>query len=89
MNIVIWMLAGGIAGWIACSALKLNVERGLVVSAVIGVVGAFFGGHVVAAAFSGGVSPSGAFNPVALLIASATAIVALKIADVVYRRFEF
>ena len=89
MNVIVWLLAGAAVGWVACSALNLNAGRGLVVSALIGVVGAFFGGHVLAQAFGGEANAAGGFSPFALLVASVSALATLKIADVVYERFEF
>ena len=40
MNIAILMLAGGIAGWIGFAYFRFNEDRGLVISLVIGSVGA-------------------------------------------------
>ena len=89
MNVVIWIVAGGIVGWIACTALHLNVSRGLVVSAIIGIGGAFFGGHVLAPIFGAAVGEAGAFSPFALLVAAATAVGCLTISDMMYERFGF
>jgi len=89
MNVVLWIVAGGVVGWLACTALHLNVSRGLVVSAVIGIVGAFFGGHVLAPIFGAQVGEAGAFSPFALLVAAATAIGCLTISDMMYERFKF
>lgn len=89
MNVVLWILAGGLVGWVGCSALHVNAARGLVVAAIIGIVGAFFGGHVLAPIFNGAVVEPGAFSPFALLIACATAIGCTVISDMMYDRFGF
>jgi uncharacterized membrane protein YeaQ/YmgE (transglycosylase-associated protein family) len=89
MNVVIWIVAGGIVGWLACTTLHLNVSRGLVVSAVIGIAGAFFGGHVLAPIFGAAAPEPGAFSPFALLVAGASAIGCLTISDMMYERFGF
>ena len=89
MKVVIWLLAGGALGWVACSALHLNVARGLVMSAVIGVLGAYFGGHVLTPVVGGGVDATAGFNALALLVACASALACLKIADMMYERFDF
>ena len=60
MNVVIWIVAGGVVGWIACTALHLNVSRGLVASVTIGIIAAFFGGHVLAPIFGATVGETGA-----------------------------
>jgi len=82
-------VAGGIVGGVACTALHLNVSRGLVASAIIGIVGAFFGGHVLAPIFGAAVGEAGAFSPFALLVAAATAAGCLTISDMMCERFGF
>jgi len=89
MNVVLWLLAGGAVGWVACSALDVNAGRGLVVSAIIGVVGAFFGGHVLAPILNGATLVPGDFSPFALLMAAATAVGAVVVSDMMYERFGF
>jgi uncharacterized membrane protein YeaQ/YmgE (transglycosylase-associated protein family) len=86
MNVVLWIVAGGLAAWMACSLLQLNVHRGLIVSACIGIVGAFFGGHVLAPVF-GTADDTGAFNLVALFVAFVTALGMMTISDMMYRHF--
>lgn len=86
MNVVLWLLAGAAIGWISYSALHLNGGRGLIVSAIIGVGGAFFGGHVLAPMF-GSSEAAGAFSLFALVVASATALSCSFLSDMLYERF--
>lgn len=86
MNVVLWLLAGAIVGWIGHSAFHLNGGRGVVVSAVIGVGGAFFGGHILAPLFAPSAS-AGGFDPLSLLVASVTALCCLSLGDMLYERF--
>ena len=88
MNVMIWILAGGVAGWVGCTALHMNAARGLVLSAVIGAAGAFFGGNILAPMFGAHSVPSD-FSPFALLIAFTTAVAFLSISDMVYERFGY
>ena len=44
MNVVAWMLAGTVIGWIGFSHLRFNPKRGLVVSIIIGIAGGLLGG---------------------------------------------
>jgi len=86
MNIVIWMGAGALIGWLTWSLLKANRERGLFVSIIIGVVGAFLGGYGLAPLFANGVAMPGEFSPLAFALAVATATGGLAVSDMVYQR---
>jgi uncharacterized membrane protein YeaQ/YmgE (transglycosylase-associated protein family) len=85
MNAVVWFLAGAAAGWVTCSVLNLRPVRGVIVSAIIGTTGTFFGGDVFAAVVFVG---PGAVTPFGLLVACVGAIASLKIGEIVYRRFH-
>ena len=89
-NIMLWALAGGIAGWIGYTLLKFNVDRGLLISILIGIVGGFLGGSVLAPMFGAGVTVHpGDFNPFRLFIAFASAAACLTISNMIYKRFGF
>ena len=87
MNPVLWLLAGAVTGLLALTALKLNSRLGLLVSITIGVVTAFFGGHVLAPILGTTLADVGEFNPFALLVAAATTLGFLSIADVTSNYF--
>jgi uncharacterized membrane protein YeaQ/YmgE (transglycosylase-associated protein family) len=84
MNVTIWLSAAAAAGWIACSILDLNTGRAVIVSAIIGVVGAVYGGDAMAPPFSGNIGSTGVLTPFAVLLASIGAIACLKIVDIVF-----
>ena len=89
MNVILWIVAGAAVGWIACVALHLNASRGVAISAVIGMVGAFFGGDVLAPVFGAAAVEPGVFRPFELIVAVATAVGFVSIGDMVYERFGF
>jgi uncharacterized membrane protein YeaQ/YmgE (transglycosylase-associated protein family) len=45
MNIVVWIIVGAIAGWLAGAVLKSR--NSLIMNIIIGVVGSFIGGFVL------------------------------------------
>jgi uncharacterized membrane protein YeaQ/YmgE (transglycosylase-associated protein family) len=87
MDGVLWILAGGLVGLIAFAALSLNLRQGRIMSVIIGMVAAFFGGHMLAPVFGATVGESGAINPFALLVAAVTALGCLSISDMMHKRF--
>ena len=84
---MLWIVAGAVAGWIACRVLHLNETRGVVISAIIGAAGAFAGGQLLAPIFGAAVPEAGDFSPFALLVAIATATGALSLSDMIYERY--
>ena len=52
MNIVMWMLAGAILGWIGFTYLRFNEGRGMMISVIIGAVGGLVGGNMIAPLFT-------------------------------------
>ena len=45
MNFIIWLVVGGIIGWIASVMMKTNAQQGMFLNVVVGIVGAMLGGH--------------------------------------------
>ena len=88
MNTVMWIAAGAALAWIAFSYFKFNMSRGLLVALLIGAVGGYFGGSVLAPLFTNATGHvAGEFRPFAFVIAAATAAACLLISDMVYERF--
>ena len=50
MNILIWVIIGGIIGWIASMIMRTDAQQGILLNIVVGIVGAFIGGLI----FNGG-----------------------------------
>lgn len=43
-NIFIWLILGGISGWIASKIMKKDEEMGAWMNILVGIIGAFIGG---------------------------------------------
>jgi uncharacterized membrane protein YeaQ/YmgE (transglycosylase-associated protein family) len=87
MNVVLWILAGGLVGAAAFVALNLNLRRGLFFSVAIGVIAAVLGGYMLAPLFGAAVAETDAISPFALVVAAATALGCLSISDMTAKRF--
>ena len=46
MDIIIWIIFGALAGWIASIIMKTNAQQGAIGNIVTGIVGAFIGGFI-------------------------------------------
>ena len=47
MNILAWLIIGGLAGCVASMIMKTNSRQGLIQDIAVGIVGAFIGGFVL------------------------------------------
>lgn len=46
MNILLWIIFGGVAGWIASLIVGNDAGLGIVGNIVVGIIGAFIGGWI-------------------------------------------
>lgn len=50
MGLIIWLIVGGVIGWLASIIMRTDAQQGVLMNIVVGIVGAFIGGLI----FSGG-----------------------------------
>ena len=53
MNLLIQLIVGGIAGWLASIVMKTNAQQGLILNVVVGIVGSWIGGWLIAPVIGG------------------------------------
>lgn len=83
INILIWLIVGAIAGWLASLVMKTNRQQGLLQDIIIGIIGAFLGGFILnALGIGGGVS---GLNIASILTAFIGAVILLAIIRAVQR----
>lgn len=87
MNIAMWVLAGCVIGWAGYAHMGANKERGMIFSIVIGAVGGFFGGNVLAPMLGAVTDTPNIFSPFALLVAVASAAACLAIGNLLSKRY--
>ena len=44
MNIIIWLVIGGLIGWVASIVMRTDAQQGPFLNVVVGIVGAVLGG---------------------------------------------
>jgi uncharacterized membrane protein YeaQ/YmgE (transglycosylase-associated protein family) len=54
VNILVWIIVGAIAGWLASIVMRTNSSQGLLEDIVIGIVGGILGGFILDALNIGG-----------------------------------
>ncbi len=44
MGIIIWLIVGGICGWLASMIMRTDAQQGIILNIVVGIVGAVIAG---------------------------------------------
>ena len=44
LSFIIWLIVGGIIGWLASLIMKTDAQQGILLNVVVGIIGAFIGG---------------------------------------------
>ena len=86
MNLIIWLVVGGVIGWIASLIMKTDAQQGLFLNVVVGIVGALLGGWLLSPLVGAGTLNQGDFSLAGLLVSLAGAIILLFIVNVIRRR---
>lgn len=47
MGIIVWLVMGGLVGWIASMIMGTNAQQGIILNIVVGIVGALIGGWLI------------------------------------------
>lgn len=85
MGFIVWLIVGGIVGWLASLIMRTDSQQNTLVDIVVGIVGAFVAGLVVTPLLGGGTINQGSFNFWSLVVSLLGAIVLLGIVNV-FRR---
>jgi len=85
MNFIIWLIVGGIIGWIASMIMRTNAQQGIVLNIVVGIIGALLAGWLITPLIGGSTINQGNFSLGGLLISLLGAIVLLAIVNL-FRR---
>ena len=62
MSFILWLIVGGLLGWVASMIMGTNDTQGKFLNIVVGIVGAFLGGLLLAPLFEHGHHQSGRFQ---------------------------
>ena len=47
MGIIIWLIVGGICGWLASLIMRTDAQQGVIMNIIVGIVGAVIAGLVL------------------------------------------
>jgi uncharacterized membrane protein YeaQ/YmgE (transglycosylase-associated protein family) len=85
MGIILWIIVGGIIGWLASIIMRTNAQQGVLLNIVVGIVGALLAGFLLAPLFGTGTINANDFSLPSLLISLLGAVILLAIVNL-FRR---
>jgi uncharacterized membrane protein YeaQ/YmgE (transglycosylase-associated protein family) len=81
MGIIVWLIVGGVVGWLASIIMRTDAQQGILLNIVVGVIGAFVGGLIL----GGGTINNAGLHLDTFLVSLVGAIVLLAIVNLVRR----
>jgi uncharacterized membrane protein YeaQ/YmgE (transglycosylase-associated protein family) len=85
MNLIIWLVVGGVIGWLASIVMRTDAQQGILLNVIVGIVGALLAGFVIAPLFGTGTINQNDFSLSGLLVSFVGAVVLLAIVNL-FRR---
>ena len=83
MSIIVWIIFGALAGWVASLIMNTDAEQGALMNIIIGIAGAVVGGFLMRTLGGNGVT---GFNLTSLFVAILGSVVLLGIYKAVSHR---
>lgn len=81
MGLILWLVIGGVVGWLASIIMRTDAQQGIILNIVVGIVGAFIAGLI----FSGGSLNNQPLTIYTFLTSLLGAVILLAIVNLVRR----
>lgn len=86
MGILLWLIIGGVIGWLASIVMRTDGKQGIVLNVVVGIVGALLGGWLLSPLVGAGTINQGDISLGSLLVSFLGAVVLLALVNLVSRK---
>jgi uncharacterized membrane protein YeaQ/YmgE (transglycosylase-associated protein family) len=84
MGIIVWLIVGGIVGWLASIIMRTDGQQGILLNIVVGIIGALLAGFLISPMVGVGTINSG-LSVGTFLVSLLGAVVLLAIVNLVRR----
>ncbi|WP_159981981.1 MULTISPECIES: GlsB/YeaQ/YmgE family stress response membrane protein [unclassified Novosphingobium] len=81
MGIIMWLIVGGVIGWLASLIMRTDGQQGIFLNVIVGIVGSFIGSLI----FAGGSINNAPLTLGSFLVSLIGAVILLAIVNLVRR----
>lgn len=85
INFIVWLVVGGVLGWIASMLMRTDAQQGVFLNIVVGIIGAALAGFIISPLVGIPTINQDAFSLGAMLVSLIGAVVLLAIVNMVRR----
>ena len=86
MGIILWLVIGGVIGWLASLVMRTDGSQGIVLNVVVGIVGALLGGWLISPMVGAATINQGDISLAGLFVSFLGAVVLLAIVNLITRK---
>jgi uncharacterized membrane protein YeaQ/YmgE (transglycosylase-associated protein family) len=86
MGFILWLVIGGVIGWLASLVMKRDANQGIFLNIVVGIVGALLGGWLISPLVGAGTINQGEISVGSLFASFLGAVVLLAIVNLITRK---
>lgn len=85
MGFLIWIIVGGVVGWLASLVMRTDAQQGLFLNIVVGIVGALLGGWLISPLLGVATINENPLSIGAIIVSLIGAVILLAIVNLVRR----
>jgi uncharacterized membrane protein YeaQ/YmgE (transglycosylase-associated protein family) len=86
MGFILWLVIGGVVGWLASIVMRRDGSQGIILNIVVGIVGSVLGAWLIGPLIGAPSINSGEISVASLLVSFLGAVILLAIVNLITRR---
>jgi len=85
INLIVWLIVGGVVGWIASLMMRTDAQQGVFLNVIVGIVGAALAGFFISPMVGLPTINQGSFSIGSLVVSLVGAVILLAVVNLVRR----
>jgi uncharacterized membrane protein YeaQ/YmgE (transglycosylase-associated protein family) len=86
MGIILWLIIGGVVGWLASIVMRRDGSQGIILNIVVGIIGSIIGAWLIGPIVGAPSINSGEISFASLLVSFLGAVILLAIVNLITRK---